>query len=739
MPIPVQETQIEHVGNGVTTVFSYPFTILSSDDLKCKIDGAPVSSGFTVSGVGSRTGGSVTFSSAPASLASVLLYRQVSLDRETDYQENGDLLASVIDDDFDRAWMAIQDIGAFNERSLRVPVGEALDDLPSAESRADRILGFNSLGEPIMVTRTEDGGSALALDLASASGASMVGYGTSTVDDSLDLLFAEQTADQIGHYARLLYDGTAVAIDCFGDSTMWGDNGGTGVQSPTTQPSRLQFFLRAYYANSAATVSNRGISGTDTAQMLAGTDGSGLTFEARISATSASVVYCNHCINDVNVGRSGTAFKANWLRIIQIIRKYGKSPVMVTPNPMLVNANATFDANAEKLRKFVDIMKQVAAEQAVPLVDQYDLVTRFMRSGDTSTITLIPDGEHPAEVLYKQMGNNLALPFVGNQCLPDIEGFLPAFLPQFESTGTNGSKAIQQPRSRVGGARWTDATGTQTIRLAVYVPEGGCDLYLAQMLWDEGTTLGAVTVDFVSAGTMSWYQNVAYTGQFNQDYEVCVARNVAPGLHYVECANGGAGRLGVNYLRVRESIRPKSTKGTGNTTTTLPTFLRSVRMLDRVFYQPQSAADSSVVLFDELPTRGLFEEHVVEVDATLYASQFVVLRGSNTSSAHIISGAGNPRPQIAVGLDASGFLTCYEFTPSFARATNFDTTNRGGVANIYRFETFNGQLKVYVNNTQIGSTLTLLEPNLKGGNVGLYTFNSNLLMTINSISYVYTV
>jgi len=545
--------------------------------------------------------------------------------------------------------------------------------------------------------------------------------------------------DYIGYYAKLLYDGTAVGVDCFGDSTMWGDNGGTGIQSPTTQPSRLQFLLRAYYANSAATVTNRAISGTDTQQMLDGTDGSGQTFEARIAATTSSVVYCNHCINDVNVGRTAIAFKKNWIKIIEICRKYGKSPVIVTPAPMLVLGNAVFDANAEKIRSFVVVMKQVATEYNVPNVDQYDLVTRYLRSGDVKANVLMPDGEHPAEALYKQMGNNLALPFIGNQCLPDIEGFLPAFLPQFESSGTNGSKAIQQPQSRVGGARWTDSSGTQTIRLAVFVPEAGCDLYIAQMLWDQGTTLGAITVDFVSAGTLSWYQNIAYTSTFSQDYEVCIARNIGPGLHYVECTNAGAGKLGVNYLRVRESIRPKSFKGTGSSTGVLPTLTRKVQMLDEIVIQTQSASDSSVILFDELPARGLFEEHVVEFDSALYGGQFLALRGSRTSSLQINSNDSNPQAHIAVGLDASGYLTCYEFTPVFSRATGFDAVNRIGVANTYKFETFNGTLKVYVNNTQIGSTLTLLEPNLKGGFVGVYTFNSLGTVIIRNLRYVYTV
>lgn len=177
MPIPVQVPIIEHVPNGVTTVFAYNFSILEAGDLKAKLDGSPFTA-FTVSGVGSRTGGSITCTSAPTG-ASLILYRDISLSRATDYQELGDLLAETLDDDFDRVWMAVQDLGAVGDRSLRAPVGETFGDLPIAETRAERVLGFDSIGRPVMLTRTDDGGSALALDLASTAagkGSSMIGF-----------------------------------------------------------------------------------------------------------------------------------------------------------------------------------------------------------------------------------------------------------------------------------------------------------------------------------------------------------------------------------------------------------------------------------------------------------------------------------------------------------------------------------------------------------------------------------
>lgn len=599
--------------------------------------------------------------------------------------------------------------------------GGVVDGVTNANTAAQRLKDLNTTNPKLIPKQA-----VVTLDLV----------GTERFETTYSL---PSETDYIGQYAKLLYEGTAVGIDCFGDSTMWGDNGGTGVQSPTTQPSRLEFFLRAYYNNAAATVTNRAISGTDTTSMLNGTDGSGLTFEARIAASSSVVIYCNHCINDVNGGTSGIQFKKNWVKIIEIIRKYGKSPVMVTPSPMLVVANPLFDLNAEKIRDYVEIMRQVSAEFSVPLVDQFDLVTRYLKSGDVRGIDVIPDGEHPNETLYKQMGNNLALPFLVGQIIPDADGFLQASLPDFQSTGTVGSKAINLPFSRVGNARWTDSVGTQTIKLAVLITETNKDLYLAQILWDQGAALGAIAIDFVGVGSLSWYQNQPFASPFSNDYEVAIARNITPGLHFIECSNGGAGRIGISYLRTRNSMRPKSIKGTGATTTALPVIARRVKMLDKVTFQPQVNTDSAIAIFDELPSRGLFEEHNVEVVATLQGSQFIVLRGCVNSSLHLVSNYANAIPHLAVGLDSSGFLTCYEFTPVFARATNFDAVDRRGIANTYRFETFGGTLSVFVNGTLIGATLTLLEPDLKGGNVGLYTFNTIQGMEIDSLSYVYSV
>ncbi|WP_284459627.1 hypothetical protein [Cupriavidus campinensis] len=153
MSVPDQPTIFPYTGNGVTTTFPYGCYLLSADDLVVTVNGAQVTSGFTINGVGSQTGGAVIFSTAPADGVPVVLYRDVAVERQTDYQRNGDLRAGTLNNDFDRLWMALQDFLRNKILSLRYPTVENLDgELPDANARKGMLLGFNlSNGRHMMV------------------------------------------------------------------------------------------------------------------------------------------------------------------------------------------------------------------------------------------------------------------------------------------------------------------------------------------------------------------------------------------------------------------------------------------------------------------------------------------------------------------------------------------------------------------------------------------------------------
>ena len=167
-----------HVGNGVSTVFGYGFTLLDAADLVVTIDGV-VTSAYTVAGVGVAAGGAVTFTVAPANGAAVLLQRLIELVREAEYQTNGDLQAETINGDFDRLWMALQQVDTETSRALRVPEIEGVADLPAAATRANLLLSFNSSGDPIAVAPVAGTATDLAVNLAAndttSKGPGMIG------------------------------------------------------------------------------------------------------------------------------------------------------------------------------------------------------------------------------------------------------------------------------------------------------------------------------------------------------------------------------------------------------------------------------------------------------------------------------------------------------------------------------------------------------------------------------------
>lgn len=158
MPIPQQVPIISHTGNGVTTTFAYAFAVLDADDLKVRVGGVDVTTGFTVTGVGNRAGGTVVFAVAPANGAAIVLYRDVALVRTTDYQYAGDLREQVLDDDFDRMMMGLQDMLARINRAITIPAGETFATLPSVALRANKVMAFGPSGEIALLSSFGGGG-----------------------------------------------------------------------------------------------------------------------------------------------------------------------------------------------------------------------------------------------------------------------------------------------------------------------------------------------------------------------------------------------------------------------------------------------------------------------------------------------------------------------------------------------------------------------------------------------------
>ena len=149
-------------GDGSTTQFTYTFPINTTAELKVierSSLGAEtvktLNSDYTVVDNGS-SGGTVTFTSAPASGTSIVLLRDTNLTQDTDYVANDPFPAESHETALDKLTLQQQEIQEEIDRSLKLSRTNTMTSTEftiDASSRANKVLGFDSAGE-LSVTTT---------------------------------------------------------------------------------------------------------------------------------------------------------------------------------------------------------------------------------------------------------------------------------------------------------------------------------------------------------------------------------------------------------------------------------------------------------------------------------------------------------------------------------------------------------------------------------------------------------
>ena len=189
------------------TVFAYTFEVYNKNDLVVLQNSTTLSEGsnYTVSGVGNDSGGNITLAVGATAGDIITIYRDMALERTTDYQNSGDFLASEVNEDFDRLWLAIQQNDTNDSRSVRKPVSD-LDsinmELPVASGRSHRLLGFDSTGAVEAVDYLK------AQEVTILTEDTFTGDGTTTA-------FTLSTAPVTGRLLQITIDGIMQAISSY--------------------------------------------------------------------------------------------------------------------------------------------------------------------------------------------------------------------------------------------------------------------------------------------------------------------------------------------------------------------------------------------------------------------------------------------------------------------------------------------------------------------------------------------
>lgn len=177
-----------------------------------------------------------------------------------------------------------------------------------------------------------------------------------------------------------------IVIDFEGDSTYYGTQVINGVTSRTANnpPALIQTML-----GTAVTVTNSAAGGATIDMALNGTAPRyTTTLAARLKALKPKLVPSNFGIND-SLHESEADYLNDLAVWIATVRAAGATPILEEPNPVCNNI-------APNLDQYVNDLRQVAAQQGVTLIAQYDYIKSL-----PNWQGMLTDCVHPTDALYE--------------------------------------------------------------------------------------------------------------------------------------------------------------------------------------------------------------------------------------------------------------------------------------------------------------------------------------------------
>lgn len=145
--------QVSRIPYEVTGSLTYPipFFFEKNEHVKVYLDDALISSGYSISGAGDESGGSLVFLSPPEG-ASLVILRQIPLTQENSFNDGGPLDAAVYESMFDRQTYMAQQLDEKINRTIKLPVSNTtLDPQMTGEITPDSLLMTNDDGTGLKI------------------------------------------------------------------------------------------------------------------------------------------------------------------------------------------------------------------------------------------------------------------------------------------------------------------------------------------------------------------------------------------------------------------------------------------------------------------------------------------------------------------------------------------------------------------------------------------------------------
>lgn len=187
-PISDVPRRIVYSGSAGVGPYAFTFEVLTSTDIAVYKNTTllTLTTDYTVSINGGTGTGNVTLVVAATGVDSITIVGDRAIQRSSDFVTGGDLFASTLNDELDSQTIYVQQVDEKADRAIRAPVTDPTTlnmVLPSASSRANTVLGFNSVGNPIVQPLNTTGVEASAVIRTSTTGSAILPSGTEAQRD----------------------------------------------------------------------------------------------------------------------------------------------------------------------------------------------------------------------------------------------------------------------------------------------------------------------------------------------------------------------------------------------------------------------------------------------------------------------------------------------------------------------------------------------------------------------------
>jgi hypothetical protein len=162
MTISTTIIKVSYSGDGTQTVFPYTFKINAEADIQVIIRASngtetvkTLTTHYSVSGVGSASGGNVTMVTAPSATETIVIRRDTTQTQTVDLVENDPFTAETVEGAFDKSVAIVQELQEEVDRSIKLSRTNTITSTEftvDAATRANKILAFDANGE-IAVTQ----------------------------------------------------------------------------------------------------------------------------------------------------------------------------------------------------------------------------------------------------------------------------------------------------------------------------------------------------------------------------------------------------------------------------------------------------------------------------------------------------------------------------------------------------------------------------------------------------------